>query len=116
MERARDLFEQAVESCPAKFAKCEDLLRLCTRLYIYDSPLPPLFPFFLFVALYLLYAKLEEEHGLSRHAMAIYDRATKAVPAEEQFEVNTRPLNRLQMYVASSPVQCSSQHVYGVSA
>ena len=43
--------------------------------------------FHLCLALYLLYAKLEEEHGLSRHAMAIYDRATKAVPAEEQLEV-----------------------------
>jgi hypothetical protein len=51
-------------------------------------PPSPSSPFlFVLVALYLLYAKLEEEHGLSRHAMAIYDRATKAVPAEEQFEV-----------------------------
>ena len=40
------------------------------------------------LVLYLLYAKLEEEHGLSRHAMAVYDRATKAVPAEEQLEVH----------------------------
>ena len=52
--------------------------------------LPPFFP--LCVALYLLYAKLEEEHGLSRHAMAIYDRATKAVPADEQFEVHVYTL------------------------
>jgi len=59
LERARDLFEQCLEGCPAKFAK----------------------------TLYLLYAKLEEEHGLARHAMAIYDRATKAVPAEQQFEM-----------------------------
>lgn len=44
---------------------------------------PPLLP-----ALYLLYAKLEEEHGLARHAMTIYDRATKAVTPEEQFEVS----------------------------
>lgn len=38
-------------------------------------------------ALYLLYAKLEEDHGLARHAMAVYDRATKAVLPEEQYEV-----------------------------
>ena len=38
-------------------------------------------------AIYLLYAKLEEEHGLARHAMAVYDRATKAVLPEEQNEV-----------------------------
>ncbi|XP_046404524.1 pre-mRNA-splicing factor syf1 homolog [Ischnura elegans] len=59
LERARDLFEQCLEHCPAKFAK----------------------------ALYLLYAKLEEEHGLARHAMAVYERATKAVLPEEQFEL-----------------------------
>ena len=40
-----------------------------------------------FVAIFLLYAKLEEEHGLARHAMAVYDRATKAVLPEEQYEV-----------------------------
>ncbi len=36
---------------------------------------------------YLLYAKMEEEHGLARHAMEVYDRATQAVQAEEQYEV-----------------------------
>ena len=41
----------------------------------------------LFLAFYLMYARLEEDHGLARHAMAIYDRATKAVLPEEQFEV-----------------------------
>jgi hypothetical protein len=35
-----------------------------------------------------MYARLEEDHGLARHAMAIYDRATKAVLPEEQFEVH----------------------------
>ena len=49
---------------------------------MYLSPPPP--PH---TALYLLYAKLEEDHGLARHAMAVYDRATKAVTPEEQFEV-----------------------------
>ncbi|XP_052787849.1 pre-mRNA-splicing factor SYF1-like [Mya arenaria] len=59
LERARDLFEQCLENCPAKFAK----------------------------AIYLLYAKLEEEYGLARHAMAVYDRATQAVLPEEQNEM-----------------------------
>ena len=36
--------------------------------------------------LYLLYAKLEEDYGLARHAMAVYDRATTAVLPEEQNE------------------------------
>lgn len=40
------------------------------------------------IALYLLYASVEEEHGLARHAMAVYERATKAVLPQEQFEVD----------------------------
>lgn len=39
------------------------------------------------LGLYLLYAKLEEEYGLARHAMRVYGRSTKAVLPEEQFEV-----------------------------
>lgn len=37
-----------------------------------------------FAAIYLLYAKLEEEYGLARHAMAVYERATQAVETEER--------------------------------
>ncbi|KAK2704962.1 pre-mRNA-splicing factor syf1 homolog isoform X2 [Artemia franciscana] len=59
LERARDLFEQCLDGCPPQFAK----------------------------ALYLLYAKMEEEYGLARHAMAVYERATKAVQSDEQFEM-----------------------------
>ncbi|XP_065829864.1 pre-mRNA-splicing factor SYF1-like [Oscarella lobularis] len=59
LERIRDLFEQCLSNCPPKFAK----------------------------ALYLLYASVEEEHGLARHAMAVYERATKAVLPQEQFEM-----------------------------
>ncbi|XP_016906039.1 pre-mRNA-splicing factor syf1 homolog isoform X2 [Apis cerana] len=59
LERTRDLFEQCLEFCPPKYAK----------------------------ALYLLYAKLEEEHGLARHAMSVYERATNAVLPEERFEM-----------------------------
>lgn len=40
--------------------------------------------------LYLLYAKLEEEYGLPRHAMNIYNRATSAVEKHEAYSV--RPL------------------------
>lgn len=59
LERARDLFEQCLENCPPQFAK----------------------------TLYLLYAKLEEEHGMARHAMSVYERSTNAVLPEEMFEV-----------------------------
>ena len=59
IERLRDLFEQAVEGCPPKFAK----------------------------TLYLMYGSLEEERGLARHAMRIYERATRAVSDDNKFEM-----------------------------
>src|ERR1700722_17146972 len=59
LERARDLFEQAHEKCPPKSCK-------------------PLF---------LMYAQLEEEHGLAKRAMSIFDRATQVVADEDKFEV-----------------------------
>lgn len=59
IERLRDLFEQAVEGCPPKLAK----------------------------TLYLMYGSLEEERGLARHAMRIYERATRAVSDEDRFEM-----------------------------
>ncbi|KAJ5101756.1 pre-mRNA-splicing factor syf1 [Penicillium alfredii] len=59
IERLRDLFEQAVDECPPKFAK----------------------------PLYLMYGNLEEERGLARHAMRIYERATRAVSDEDRFEM-----------------------------
>ena len=34
-----------------------------------------------------MFSKLEEDFGLSRHAMAVYERATKAVPKNERYEV-----------------------------
>ncbi|KAG5985329.1 Pre-mRNA-splicing factor syf1 [Claviceps digitariae] len=59
IERLRDLFEQAVEDCPSKFAK----------------------------TIYLMYGNLEEERGLARHAMRIYERATRAVADEDRAEM-----------------------------
>lgn len=35
-----------------------------------------------------MYAKLEEEHGLAKRAMNIYERATQAVADEDKFEVS----------------------------
>ena len=58
IERLRDLFEQAIEGCPPRFAK-------------------PLF---------LMYANLEKERGLARHAMRIYERATRAVVDEDRLD------------------------------
>ncbi|TAQ85454.1 hypothetical protein B7494_g6235 [Chlorociboria aeruginascens] len=59
IERLRDLFEQSVEDCPPKFAK----------------------------VLYLMYGNLEEERGLARHAMRIYERATRAVSDEDRADM-----------------------------
>jgi pre-mRNA-splicing factor SYF1 len=61
MERLRDLFEQAVESVPPQFAK----------------------------SIYLMYGNLEEERGLARHAMRIYERATRAVSDEDRSSMFT---------------------------
>jgi pre-mRNA-splicing factor SYF1 len=59
IERLRDLFEQAVEGCPPKFAK----------------------------VIYLMYGNLEEERGLARHAMRIYERATRAVSDDDRADM-----------------------------
>jgi pre-mRNA-splicing factor SYF1 len=59
VERARDLFRQAIDEAPA--AACKPL--------------------------FLAYAKYEEEHGLARNAMQIYDSAVKKVPEKERLAV-----------------------------
>ncbi|XP_047948131.1 pre-mRNA-splicing factor SYF1-like [Salvia hispanica] len=56
LERAREIFEKAVEEAPAESVK----------------------------PLYLQYAKLEEDYGLAKRAMRVYDQATKAVPPNEK--------------------------------
>lgn len=65
LERARELFESAVETAPADCVK----------------------------TLYLQYAKLEEDYGLAKRAMKVYDQATKAVPANEK-------LSMYEIYIA----------------
>jgi pre-mRNA-splicing factor SYF1 len=59
LERARDLFEQALEKCPEKFCR-------------------PIF---------LMYGKLEEEFGLGKRAMKIYERATEKVSNQDKFNM-----------------------------
>ncbi|GAA5982044.1 hypothetical protein JCM11641_004307 [Rhodosporidiobolus odoratus] len=61
LERARDLFEQALSTCPPKYAK----------------------------PIYLLYGKLEEEHGLAKRAMAVYERGVEGVEVGDRFEMYT---------------------------
>ncbi|KAE7995583.1 hypothetical protein FH972_000363 [Carpinus fangiana] len=59
LERARELFEHAVEMAPADAVK----------------------------PLYLQYAKLEEDYGLAKRAMMVYAKATKAVPNNEKLSM-----------------------------
>ncbi|KAG8363579.1 hypothetical protein BUALT_Bualt19G0037100 [Buddleja alternifolia] len=65
LERARELFEHAVEMAPAEALK----------------------------PLYLEYAKLEEDYGLAKRAIQVYDQATKAVPRNEK-------LSMYEIYIA----------------
>lgn len=81
LERARDLFEQCLDSCPAKNAKgtyLQFIVYIIKKVCIYFC-----------IAFYLLYVKLEEQYGLARHAMSIYERATSALPDGEKLEVHT---------------------------
>ncbi|BBH00816.1 Tetratricopeptide repeat-like superfamily protein [Prunus dulcis] len=59
LERARQLFEDAVQAAPA------------------DAKKP----------LYLQFAKLEEDYGLAKRAMKVYHEATKAVPNHEKLSM-----------------------------
>jgi len=59
LERARDLFENAVLNTEGEVA----------------------------VIIYSLYARLEEEHGLARHALTIYDRLTRACGNNHLYDV-----------------------------
>ena len=79
LERARDLFEQCLDSCPAKNAKG----------IFFNCCVPKETTVICFcVAFYLLYVKLEEQYGLARHAMSVYERATSALPNDEKLEVH----------------------------
>ncbi len=96
--------EQCLEGCPASHAKGDTHTvpthtpRAHTHIYthththIYTHIYTLIHVHVLVicaVAIYLLYAKLEEEHGLARRAMSVYDRATRAVQADQQLEVST---------------------------
>ncbi|CAA0827221.1 Tetratricopeptide repeat (TPR)-like superfamily protein, partial [Striga hermonthica] len=59
LDRVREVFRDAVQKTPAEFVK----------------------------PIYLQYAKLEEDFGLAKNAMGIYDKATKAVPNNEKLKM-----------------------------
>jgi pre-mRNA-splicing factor SYF1 len=70
LERARDLFEQAVASAPPAEA----------------------------APLFFAFADLEERFGLVRHAMAVFDRATRAVDDAGRFAVFLAYIRKAEEY------------------
>lgn len=56
--------------------------------------------------IYIQYADLEEKHGLTKHTMAIYERAAKSVPQSERLEVYTIYIQKASDYYGIGKV-CS---------
>ena len=81
LERLRDLFEQAVADVPAddapefyiKYAKAEVILMWNMQGVL--------------LSYYRLISRLQEQYGLARHAVAIYDRATKVVVPNKRLDM-----------------------------
>eukprot|EP00397_Hematodinium_sp_SG-2012_P009482 GEMP01009569.1.p1 GENE.GEMP01009569.1~~GEMP01009569.1.p1 ORF type:complete len:869 (+),score=177.26 GEMP01009569.1:122-2728(+) len=74
LERARDLFEEAVVGTEGDVA----------------------------VTIYCLYARLEEEHGLARHALSIYDRLAKACGAVFIYDVFCVLISKTQEFFGAT--------------
>lgn len=72
MERVRDMFEQALQQVK---------LRNRRERSFRQAPIE------FSKVLYLHYAKFEEDYGLAKHAMTIYDTAAKAVPIDQRMSV-----------------------------
>jgi pre-mRNA-splicing factor SYF1 len=86
LERTRDLFEQALVQCPPKNA----------------------------FALYVMYGKMEEQYGLMRNAMGIYERGTQAVDRDTRLSMYRYYINKAaQVYglVSTRPIYQSALDV-----
>ncbi|KAK9820644.1 hypothetical protein WJX81_004366 [Elliptochloris bilobata] len=77
LERARDLFRQALDQAPKEEAR-------------------PLF---------LQFAALEENHGLARAAMEVYDRAVRTVPEPERLAIYERYLAKASEFFGVGKVR-----------
>ena len=129
LERARDLFKQALREVPPGLTplsrpigvkELHTLPKLCLCFvtpclqsnailhYPEMHEMTPDFRRFLVCSvqapadeakpLFLQYAGLEEEHGLARSAMEVYDRAVKTVPLKERLTVYELYLARAHEY------------------
>ena len=74
MERVRDLFEQSVKNAPEM-----DVAEL-----------------------YLKYAEAEEEYGAPRRAIAVYDRATQAVPSSGRLDMYRLYIRKIAQYLETA--------------
>lgn len=70
LERLRDIFEQSLVNVPEEDA----------------------------AEFYIKYAKAEEQFGLARHAMAVYDRATKVVPEARKLDIYRLYIRKVEKY------------------
>ena len=70
LERLRDMFEQAVAKVPT-----EDVAEF-----------------------YVKYAKAEETYGLARHAMAVYDRASRLVPEASRMDMYRLYIKKVELH------------------
>jgi pre-mRNA-splicing factor SYF1 len=70
LERLRDLFEQSVAHVPPE-----------------DAP-----------ELFIKYAKAEEEYGMARHAMLVYDRATRMVTDASRLDMYRLYIKKVEQY------------------
>uniref|UniRef100_A0A7S4KX00 Suppressor of forked domain-containing protein n=1 Tax=Guillardia theta TaxID=55529 RepID=A0A7S4KX00_GUITH len=70
MERARDLFEQALSKIPERERR----------------------------AIFLMYAKFEEDFGLVKNTMSVYERACKEIAPEERYDLYIQYINKASEY------------------
>lgn len=57
--------------------------------------------------IYLEYAALEEQHGLARHAMEVYERAIPAVPKDQRLSVVELYISRATDFFGIAKVGCT---------
>ncbi|KAL7692457.1 putative tetratricopeptide-like helical domain superfamily [Plasmopara halstedii] len=77
MERTRDLFEQAIRAAPAK--------SVCV--------------------FFEMYANFEEQHGMLRNVMTIYERASDAVLDDEKLTIYYKYIKKAQKYFGVAKVR-----------
>ena len=60
----------------------------------------------------MMYATFEEEHGLIKRSMAIYDRATKVVADADKFEVCVNPFLMMFLLIHSYTIVSAIHYLH----